>query len=69
MLARFAYGSRAHVPDLIIKAGVTYRVVSDERGSPRLIVITTTGAVAQKLGFDAYDRTTEDTSPGFQPFG
>ncbi|MEX2555048.1 MAG: RHS repeat-associated core domain-containing protein [Actinomycetota bacterium] len=68
VLARFIYGSRAHVPDLIIKSGVTYRVVTDERGSPRLIVNTSTGVVAQKLAYDAYGRTTEDTNPGFQPF-
>ena len=28
-----------------------------------------TGAVAQRLGFDAYGNVVEDTNPGFQPFG
>ena len=50
------------------KAGVTYRVTTDQVGSVRLVVNTTTGAVAQRIDYDAFGRITQDTSPGFQPF-
>lgn len=38
LVSRFVYGSKGHVPDYMVKAGVTYRIVSDHLGSVRLIV-------------------------------
>ena len=67
--ARFVYGSRPNVPDTVLTGGNTYRVVSDHLGSPRLIVDTSTGAVAQRLDYDEFGNVAQDTSPGFQPFG
>jgi RHS repeat-associated protein len=37
--------------------------------SPRLVVDTTTGVVAQRLDYDEFGNVTLDTNPGFQPFG
>jgi len=54
---------------MIWKGGVLYRVVTDERGSVRLITSASTGAVAQRLDYDVWGNVTADTSPGFQPFG
>ena len=67
--ARFVYGTSAVTPDYMVKAGTTYRIVSDERGSPRLVVNTETGEIAQELDYDSYGRIVRDTNPGFQPFG
>ena len=69
MLSRFVYGSRAHVPDYLVKGTTTYRLVTDERGSVRLVLDTATGTVAQRLTYDPWGRVTSDTNPGFQPFG
>jgi RHS repeat-associated protein len=69
VVSRFVYGSRPHVPDYLVKGGVTYRIVSDHLGSPRLVVNSSTGQVAQRLDFDEFGQVTQDTSPGFQPFG
>jgi RHS repeat-associated protein len=69
LLASYVYGRNGASPDLIISGGVTYRVVADQLGSPRLIVNTATGAVVQQLGFSTFGATTADTNPGFQPFG
>ncbi len=69
VVARFVYGSRLNVPDYILKAGATYRIVADHLGSARLIVDTATGAVAQRMDFDEFGRVVLDTNPGFQPFG
>ena len=35
----------------------------------RLVVNSQTGAIAQRLDYDAYGRVLTDTAPGFQPFG
>ena len=69
VVARFVYASKAHTPDYMVKAGVTYRIVSDHLGSPRLVINTADGSVAQRMDFDEFGNITNDTSPGFQPFG
>jgi RHS repeat-associated protein len=53
----------------MVKDGTTYRIVSDECGSPRLVINSDTGEIAQELDYDSYGRITKDTNPGFQPFG
>ncbi|WP_442939870.1 RHS repeat domain-containing protein, partial [Nitrospina gracilis] len=67
--ARYVYASKANVPDYIIKGGVTYRVISDHLGSPRQVINTGDGTVAQQMDFDEWGNVTVDTNPGFQPFG
>ena len=69
MVSRFVYGSRANVPDYLIRGGTTYRVVSDQLGSPRLVVDAATGEVAQRMDYGPFGKVTLDTDPGFQPFG
>jgi RHS repeat-associated protein len=68
-VARFIYGSRSNVPDLMIRGGVTYRLVTDHLGSPRLVVNTTDGSILQRMDYDEFGRVTLDSNPGFQPFG
>ncbi|MBX3214920.1 MAG: hypothetical protein KF850_23000 [Labilithrix sp.] len=68
-IARFVYGTRAHAPDFMVKGGVAYRFITDHLGSPRLVVDASTGAVAQRLDYDEWGVVTNDTAPGFQPFG
>jgi len=69
IVARFVYGSRPHVPDYMVRGGTTYRIVTDPRGSVRLVVDVATGAIAQRMDYDAFGRVLEDTNPHFQPFG
>jgi RHS repeat-associated protein len=69
LIARFVYGSRAHVPDYMEKKGTTYRFITDHLGSVRLVVDAQTGAIAQRLDYDEFGRVLLDTKPGFQPFG
>jgi RHS repeat-associated protein len=69
VVAQFVYGTQPHVPDYLIKGGITYRVITDHLGSPRLVVNTQNGAVAQRLDYDEFGQVIQDTNPGFQPFG
>lgn len=66
---RFVYGAKANVPDYMIKNNVTYRIVSDHLGSPRLIVNTVDGSIIQQMDYDEFGNVINDTNPGFQPFG
>lgn len=38
VVARYVYGARRNVPDLVIKGGKVYRLFTDQLGSPRLAV-------------------------------
>ena len=69
VLATFVYADRGHVPSLMHKAGRTYRIVADHLGSVRLVIDTHTGAIAQRIDYDAWGNVLLDTQPGFQPFG
>ncbi|MGH9892171.1 MAG: RHS repeat domain-containing protein [bacterium] len=69
IVSRFVYADKANVPAYMVKNGITYRILSDHLGSPRLIVNADTGDIAQRLDYDEWGRVTLDTHPGFQPFG
>jgi len=43
-------------------------LITDQIGSVRLVVNTSTGAIAQRLDYDEFGNTVVDTAPGFQPF-
>lgn len=68
-IARFVYADKGHVPSYMIKNGSSYRFISDHLGSVRLVVNVRTGEVQQRMDYDAWGNVTEDTNPGFQPFG
>lgn len=69
VVTRFVYASRENVPDYMVKNGVTYRIVTDDVGSPRLVVNASNGSVVQSLEFDEFGNVVTDTNPRFQPFG
>ena len=68
VVSRFVYAGGA-APAYMVKAGQTYRLVTDHVGSVRLVVDVATGAVAQRIDYDAFGNVTADTNPDFQPFG
>ncbi len=67
--SRFVYGTRANVPEYMIQGGQNYRIITDHLGSPRFVVNTSTGAIAQQMNYDEFGNVTSDSNPGFQPFG
>jgi RHS repeat-associated protein len=68
LVARFVYGTSSHVPEYVVKGANTYRLVTDQLGSVRLVVDASTGSVVQEIAYDAFGGVTQDTNPGFQPF-
>jgi RHS repeat-associated protein len=53
----------------MVRAGVTYRLLSDHLGSVRLVVDAADGTIMQRMDYDEFGNVTLDTNPGFQPFG
>lgn len=56
-------------PEAILDGDRTVRLVTDHRGSVRVVLDTTSGEILQRLDYEPLGRRTLDTSPGFQPFG
>jgi RHS repeat-associated protein len=73
VVSRFVYGTSDHVPDLMIRsdgpADSTYRLITDQLGSVRLVMNVVSGFVVQRIDYDAWGVDTLDTNPGFQPLG
>jgi RHS repeat-associated protein len=69
IIARFIYGTKINVPEYVVKSGVTYRIITDHLGSPRMVVAANTGSVVQTIQYDEYGVALADDNPGFVPFG
>ena len=53
----------------MLRDGQTYKLITDHLGSVRMVVNVNTGAIVQQMKYDEFGRVTEDSHPGFQPFG
>jgi RHS repeat-associated protein len=54
---------------MVTSAGATYRLVTDQVGSVRLVVDTTSGAVVERIDRDEFGNILSDSAQGTQPFG
>jgi RHS repeat-associated protein len=68
VVSRFGYDNAGHLA-LVERGGATYRVITDTVGSPRLILNSRTGAVAEEITYDAWGNVTRDAAPRFIPIG
>jgi RHS repeat-associated protein len=74
----YVYGSQRHVPDLIyedndgdVQIDNVYRVLTDERGSVRMVVsLAATPVIVQRIEYDVFGNPTFPVGgEGVQPFG
>jgi RHS repeat-associated protein len=70
VVSRFVYGDKPSVPDYVIRGGTTYRLLTDHLGSPRLVVNTADGTIAQRIDYDEFGNATLVAGTwDVQPFG
>ena len=71
VIARFVYGIRPNVPEYVVKGSSTYRILTDQLGSVRMVVDTVTGDVVASIFYDAWGNVIEadSTGVGVVPFG
>jgi RHS repeat-associated protein len=69
LVNRYVYATQAHVPDLVVRSGVTYRLITDQLGSVRAVVKVSDGTVVQQMDYDAWGVRTTDTAPSLQALG
>ncbi len=53
----------------MIRDNITYKFLTDQVGSVRMVVNMSTGIIEQKIKYTAFGHVLEDSNPGFQPFG
>jgi len=76
VVSRFVYGDKVNVPEYLVRSPdaqhpspVTCRIVTDQLGSPRLVVNVADGSIVQRIDYDEFGNVLADSNPGFQPFG
>jgi len=67
--AQFVYGTRINVPEYMVIGNITYRIITDQVGSVRLVINASTGSVAERIDYDEFGTVLVDTAAAFQPFG
>jgi RHS repeat-associated protein len=65
----YIYGTSVNSPEYVIMSGVRYRYIKDHLGSPRLLVKSTDGTIAQRMDYNILGQVTNNTKPGFQAYG
>ncbi|HZQ21875.1 MAG TPA: RHS repeat-associated core domain-containing protein [Terriglobales bacterium] len=68
IVSRFGYDELGHLAQLE-RDGRTYRVITDQVGSPLLVVDAQAGTIAEQIAYDAWGNIAHDTAPGFLPIG
>ncbi|WP_374075828.1 RHS repeat domain-containing protein [Bdellovibrio bacteriovorus] len=54
LVKTFVYGSKINIPDYVNYNGKQYRIVSDQVGTPKLIVDSSSGQIVETLSFDEF---------------
>ena len=54
VVSRSSTAAGTTFPTIIVKGGTTYRILTDQLGSPRLVVDTSDGAIAQRIDYDEF---------------
>lgn len=65
--AQYAYVTKGNVPDVMVKSGITYRIISDQIGSPR-VILSSTGVVLESISYSTWGIPTP-YAPTSMPFG
>jgi RHS repeat-associated protein len=69
LISEFVYASKKNVPDYVVRGGATYRVISDQLGSPRYVVnVANAGDVPFTASYTSFGVVT-GTGLDWMPFG
>lgn len=69
IIKEFVHAFGSTTPAYMIYSGNRYRIITDHLGSPRLVVKSTDGTVAQRIDYNENGRVLRDTNSCFQPYG
>ncbi len=65
----FVYASKGNTPDYVNYNGKQFRIISDQVGTPKMVVDSATGAVVESFNFDEFGISLDGTTSAIIPFG
>ncbi|QDK37959.1 RHS repeat domain-containing protein [Bdellovibrio sp. NC01] len=65
----FVYGTKVNVPDYVNYNGKQYRIISDQVGTPKMIVDSVTGSVVEQFSYDEFGNNLDGKVSAIIPFG
>ena len=68
VIAQFGYDDLGHLA-LVERNGSSDDVITDQVGSPRLVIDSQSGSIVDAITYDAWGRIVSETTPGTIPFG
>ncbi|WP_373998324.1 RHS repeat domain-containing protein [Bdellovibrio bacteriovorus] len=69
IIRRFVYGSKINIPDYVVTGGKEYRVISNQVGTPKAIVESSTGKIVETLSYDEFGVSLDGKRSSYLPFG
>ncbi|MEK6627409.1 MAG: RHS repeat-associated core domain-containing protein, partial [Bdellovibrionota bacterium] len=69
LVKRFIYGEKINVPDYMIYQNKEYRIISDQVGTPRLVVEASSGKIVEKIEMDEFGHDVRIEGKNLIPFG
>ncbi len=66
---RYVYGSKSNIPDYYIEGTDKFRIISDQLGTPRIVIDITTGTIIAKFNHDEFGNSVTNTNSSLKlPF-
>jgi len=69
LVKQFIYGSKVNIPDYMIYKGKEYRIISDQVGTPKLVVDSISGKVLEEISMDEFGFDEDVEREHVLPFG
>ena len=69
VISHFVYATKQNVPEYRLKAGIAYRVVTDQLGSVRQVINSATGQIVQQMDYDEFGNVTNFSGQQIVPMG
>ncbi|HCR55128.1 MAG TPA: hypothetical protein DIW27_11980 [Cytophagales bacterium] len=67
---RFGYATKSNIPDYYVEAGVKYRIISDQVGSPRLVFNIDNASIVAAMNHSEFGKVVANTNTSLNlPFG
>lgn len=65
----FVYGTKVNIPDYVNFNGKQYRIISDQVGTPKMIVDSSTGSAVEQFNYDEFGNNLDGKVSTIIPFG
>lgn len=69
LMKQFVFGTKSNIPDYMVYRGKKFRILSNQVGTPLMIIDSNFGRIAEHFDFDEFGVDLEDERESLIPFG